>query len=134
MSVEFKGISPYVYVGIRARDLPIGLVDNLKSLRRMYRHDDIANAIESVIGIGYEDLKKKSRRRSLVEGRKMYCYFIKNKLGWSLKQIGDSIGNRDHTTVIHNIKGFGDLYQTDDTFRDISDRVAEEIEQSCIIY
>lgn len=63
------------------------------------------------------NLESKYRKRELVELRNIYCYLAK-QMGYSLKTIGDSIGNRDHTTIIHNITSFKNLMETNDTFRE----------------
>jgi chromosomal replication initiation ATPase DnaA len=41
----------------------------------------------------------------------MYQY-----LGWTLLEIGKSIGGRDHTTVMHNIKVHDDMCYSDPEF------------------
>lgn len=61
-------------------------------------------------------LTSKLRKREIVELRHMYFHMAK-EIGFSLVSIGEHIGNRDHTTVIHGIKSFKSLYETDDTYR-----------------
>jgi len=61
-------------------------------------------------------LHNKSRQRDLVELRNIYCFMAK-RMKYSLKTIGHSIGNRDHTTVIHNLRSFADRMDTEETFR-----------------
>jgi hypothetical protein len=58
-----------------------------------------------------EDLKSMSRKREIVDLRAIYCYFAKN-MNYSLKTIGNHLGNRDHTTVIHNIDIFFSQIET----------------------
>ena len=61
-------------------------------------------------------LKSKHRYRELVELRNIYCYLAR-MMGYSLITVGQSLGNRDHTTVIHNVTCFKNLMETNDAFR-----------------
>jgi|688.fasta_scaffold00218_48 hypothetical protein len=61
-------------------------------------------------------LQSKDRYRELVELRNIYC-FLARQLSYSLVNIGQSLGNRDHTTVIHSITCFKNLLETDEGFR-----------------
>ena len=124
-------ISPYVYVGIRPTDLPKNIKVKLKFLKRRYTIDIIATAIKKVTKITHQQIGRKDRHRDVTEARKMYCYFIKQKMNLSLKEIGNSIG-RDHTTIIHNIEVFKDLYETDQDFKSKADEVLELIETNSL--
>lgn len=61
-------------------------------------------------------LECKHRYREIVELRHIYCYIARG-MKYGLKIIGQTIGNRDHTTVIHNVNVFNDLYETSYEFR-----------------
>lgn len=124
-------ISPYVYVGIRPNDLPKNIRVRLKFLKRKYSIDIITSAIKKVTKITHQQLGRKDRHRDVTEARKMYCYFVKQKMNLSLKEIGNSIG-RDHTTVIHNIEVFKDLYETDHHFKSKADKISELIENNSL--
>jgi chromosomal replication initiator protein len=120
-------INPYVYPGIRLADLPKEYRTVIKKRGRQYNQTIISDAILKVMEVPFKDIEHKTRRKTIVDARKIYCYQMKDKLGWSLKDIGISIGNRDHTTVVHNIQTYRDLYETDDTFKDWADRIEEDI-------
>lgn len=68
--------------------------------------------------IGNKKLSTKSRVRSLVELRHIFCA-IARTMGYSYKYIGSFIGGKDHTTVIHGIRSFNNLYQTDERIKGI---------------
>jgi chromosomal replication initiator protein len=53
------------------------------------------------IDITIEDLKSKTRKRDFVICRQLCMYLLKLNLPISLKTIGHTFGNRDHSTVIH---------------------------------
>jgi chromosomal replication initiator protein len=49
-------------------------------------------------------LKSDSRRQSIVSARAMIVYLARELAGCSYEQIGQSLGGRDHTTIIHNYR------------------------------
>jgi chromosomal replication initiator protein len=61
-------------------------------------------------------LQSSNRMREIVELRSIFCFFAKN-MKYSLKNIGFHLGERDHTTVIHGLKSFRDLLETNEGFR-----------------
>ena len=61
-------------------------------------------------------LSSKSRKREIVDLRKMFCYIAKN-MKYTLHSIGVELGGRDHTTVIHNILEFNNMIDTNEKFR-----------------
>lgn len=61
-------------------------------------------------------LKANSRIRELVELRHMFFNIAKN-LGYTLKNIGIYMNNKDHTTVIHGLKTFKNLMHTDEKYK-----------------
>jgi len=51
-----------------------------------------------------ELLSGKSRSACHVRPRQKLMYVLTNQHGWSSTEIGDLIGGRDHTTVLHGVK------------------------------
>jgi chromosomal replication initiator protein len=68
------------------------------------------------------------RRRPLPELRFMFSY-IARSMRYSLKQIGEHLGGRDHTTIIHGLNTFKDLYETDDKFKEIYYNIINKIKE-----
>lgn len=58
----------------------------------------------------------KSRKREVVELRMMYC-FLARMMKYKLETVGQILGGRDHTTVMHNVTSFTNLMETNDQFR-----------------
>lgn len=73
-------------------------------------------------------LQSKYRYREIVELRMIYCALAR-QLGYSLITIGQSLGKRDHTTVIHNVNTFKNLIQTCETFRNKHNSIITYIKQ-----
>jgi chromosomal replication initiation ATPase DnaA len=63
-------------------------------------------------------LGHKSRNRTLTNVRHIFVFLAK-LMGYSMVNIGIYLGNRDHSTMVHSIKTFRNLYQTSDHFRDL---------------
>jgi chromosomal replication initiator protein len=61
-------------------------------------------------------LESRLRQRDIVELRSIFCHLART-MKYSLTTIGQFLGNRDHTTVIHNVNTFRDLVETNEPFR-----------------
>lgn len=73
-------------------------------------------------------LSTKIRIREIVELRQMFC-FIARSIGFSLKTIGVFLGNRDHTTIVHSVKTFHNMMDTDPGYRERYILIAKKIKQ-----
>lgn len=61
--------------------------------------------------------KNTSRKREVVTVRQQYCTLAKELTDYSLSDIGNKMGERDHATVLHSCKTVGNLCQTDKKYR-----------------
>lgn len=66
----------------------------------------IINRACMAIGLTYKDIKKRSRRPQLVEGRMILAHVLYSNpaLGLALADVAELIGLGDHTTIIHLLK------------------------------
>lgn len=115
-------ISPYVYAGIRPVDLPDNFLRNVKVSVINYSVSHVLQGIERYTSISDEQLSSRCRKGPLCDARHMYCNILRQKMDYSLIDIGRSI-KRDHTTVMNSIKKHNGLYDTDQKYRAIYDRV-----------
>ena len=76
----------------------------------------IVRAVCQATGIPLENIRKKSRKRELVEARRCIMYFMR-KAGFSLQDVGKMFG-QDHTTAIHALQKAEDLKFSDPSYRD----------------
>lgn len=80
-------------------------------------------------------LAAKDRTRSLVELRCIF-FFIARSMRYGLKQLGKYLGGRDHTTVMHGVNTFRNLYETDPLFRNkyylIINQIKKDYESSTL--
>lgn len=71
-------------------------------------------------------LQSNCRKREVVVLRQIFCY-IARKQGYKLTVIGDKLGKRDHTTVIHSVTTASNLLATDALFINIYDSIIRDI-------
>lgn len=81
---------------------------------RTTRLETILNSVSESLGVSVDDMQSKSRRRQFVIARQLFCYIARIDYHFTLKEIGDMIGGRDHTTSIHSIKMISDLVSIKD--------------------
>lgn len=113
MREEKEVISPYVFVGIREIDIPKRFKKIVQEKKTVYTQKMVIESVEHVMGIPFRQIQSKYRHRPLTQARNMYCYYAYQYLKWTLLEIGKTIGNRDHTTVLHNINVYHDLCFSD---------------------
>ena len=65
--------------------------------------DDIINSVCGFYNIKTTQLKGPKRDASLVKARQITMFLLKTELGLTLAEIGNILGGRDHTTVMHGV-------------------------------
>lgn len=63
--------------------------------------DQVLHAVASALYLLPEDIKSKSRERSLTDARFISAHLICSYCDLTLVQIGAFLGGRDHTTIIN---------------------------------
>jgi chromosomal replication initiator protein len=79
--------------------------------------DQILAAVAQHYRLPEEDLVGRSRRRAVSVPRQLCMYLIREETGTSLPQIGEILGGRDHTTILHGCEKIGAQIETDDQLR-----------------
>jgi chromosomal replication initiator protein len=82
--------------------------------------DLILSIVADSTGVSVTEITGDKRSRSVVESRHLAMYLARELTDLSLPKIGDRIGNRDHTTVLHAVEKIGKLMQED---KDMYNRV-----------
>ena len=109
-------MNPYIYPGLQSTQVlkPHELLDKLVKIICRNR------------GITEQDLMSKSRLHSLVMSRHEFCFLARNKTKLSLNMIGALIG-KNHATVLHSIKTWENLLETDFNIRAYHMRTLNEL-------
>lgn len=86
-----------------------------------YHPSDVDSIIELVVdyfGFTFILLQSGSRKRAICYARQVLMYLLTKRTNLTLKKIGQLLGGRDHTTIIHAKATIRDLMQTDERIRD----------------
>lgn len=110
-------VSAYAFPGLRFPELTPEQLLGLRQYKKQPDHVLIMVIVCQYYGISSEVLKSGLRKRKVTWPRQVYCYLCSHLTKMSLKAIGETIGNRDHTTILHSKKLVKDLTQTDDLLR-----------------
>ncbi len=79
--------------------------------------DELVEAVAAVFGISTERLLSRERSAEVALPRQVAMYLLREEAQMSLPQIGDLLGGRDHTTVIHGCQKISELLEHDDKLR-----------------
>jgi chromosomal replication initiator protein len=78
---------------------------------------DVVAAVAEHFGVTLEALRGRSRAKEIVGPRQIAMYLLREETQSSLLEIGQELGGRDHTTVIHGIEKVESQLQTDTALR-----------------
>ena len=67
------------------------------------RHDTIKSEISSRYNLGWGAIASRSRKRGIIDARRLYCGVLRNVFGLTFHQIGEIL-NKNHATIVHSIK------------------------------
>ena len=95
------------------------LKDLLAIQARQVSVDNIQKTVAEYYNIKLSDLLSKRRSRSIARPRQMSMFLAKELTNYSLPEIGESFGGRDHTTVLHACKKIKEL-------RDFNNEIEED--------
>jgi chromosomal replication initiator protein len=69
--------------------------------------DDVLNAVAEYYRLSLDDLRGKQRDKHIVVPRQVAMYLMRQETEASLLEIGQSLGGRDHSTVLHGCEKIG---------------------------
>ncbi|WP_144790466.1 chromosomal replication initiator protein DnaA [Kocuria palustris] len=94
------------FASLNRQDVDLPLAELV--LKDLITDDDGEITAATILGqtsayfdISLEELKSKSRTRTLVTARQIAMYLLRELTDMSLPKIGQELGGRDHTTVMH---------------------------------
>jgi len=85
------------------------LLKNTNKERGFFRPDDVVRQICSFYNTKETLIKGPKRDSGLVRARQVAMYVLKNDLHLSLVEIGNILGGRDHTTIMHGVRKIENL-------------------------
>ena len=79
--------------------------------------DELVSTVTNFYGVSRDDLLGRSRNKEVVHPRQVTMYLAREELQMTLPQIGDSLGGRDHTTVMYGVEKITQSIDGDDNVR-----------------
>ena len=116
---ELEGVLNIIAVQTQLKDKEISLTDiktliknNIKA-RRSAPVEDIVRLITDFYDIEEDSVYKKTRKKDIVRPRQIIMYILREDYNLPYPTIGQKLGGRDHTTVIHSYEKIKGELETD---------------------
>lgn len=103
---------------MKNRDLSLIEVKNIVKLtrpRKTVSVKDLIKIIADFYNIDEASIYEKTRRKEIVKPRQVIMYILREDFSVSYPSIGQKLGGRDHTTVIHSCEKIKNDLQADST-------------------
>jgi len=78
------------------------LIKNNKRDKKSVSVDDVVNIVSDFYNLNKDCIYQKTRKKEIVKPRQIIMYILREDFGVSYPTIGQKLGGRDHTTVIHS--------------------------------
>ncbi len=131
---ELEGALNRVVALARMMDYPLTVQTAQKALNDLVTPatkvtlDDILNQVSGFYDVAIDELLSPRRTRNIAVARQVAMYLARDLTEMSLPQIGQALGGRDHTTIMHGCDKISALFEKDDDMRhqilDIKKRLA----------
>ena len=126
---ELEGALNRVIAYCEFRKIPTTLTNTEKILdelleknRKSISPESIFTVICDYYSVAREELVKKGRKKEISHPRQMLMYLLREELSTPFSSIGDLLGGRDHTTVLH-------AYEKIHTQKESSRKIKDELSQ-----
>ncbi len=121
---DLEGVLVSLLAHSTLADMPIDVTLAEKVIGRIVNITKKVNTVEKIrdlvceyFSLTVDSISTKSRKREVVQARQIAMYLSKQFTKNSLSSIGNTIGQRDHATVLHACKIVNDLMDCDKNFR-----------------
>jgi chromosomal replication initiator protein len=94
----------------------IALVDYLPVCSSL-EPSQVVNAVAKAFGISRDQMLSKDRSRNIALPRQVAMYLMREEANATLPFIGETLGGRDHTTVMYACDKVAEMIERDDTLR-----------------
>jgi chromosomal replication initiator protein len=95
--------------------------------RRHTNLDDVLEAAATYHQLSMDDLISKRRTREVTRARHVAIYLAREETDASLPQIGEALGGRNHSTVLHGYQKIADEIEADDDLREEIDAIRRQL-------
>ncbi len=105
------------------------LKDLLQEENKLITIDAILKVVSQSLGIGINDLRTGKRQKTIVQARQIAMYLARELTAFSLPEIGDSFGGKDHTTVLYSYEKIKKGIPKDKNLKNKIDQLIKEVKQ-----
>lgn len=92
-------------------------LSDLLPRRSELQPDDIVRHVAETYGVTVDRIMGRDRSKQVALPRQIAMYLLRQEANYSLPQIGEVLGGRDHTTVMYGCEKIAELLETDDHLR-----------------
>ncbi len=78
---------------------------------------EIVSQVADTFGVSEEEIFGRSRSHDIALPRQIAMFLLREETNYSLPQIGETLGGRDHTTVMYGCEKITDLLERDESLR-----------------
>lgn len=117
-----------IFLKKTGKTIKVIAISTLDLVLRKMTVGEILDTVDSFRLPGMPPLRNACRKRELVNLRKIFCLLAK-QAGYSLATIGDELGERDHTTVLYNVRAAKIHLEREKDFRDLCYEIQSKILQ-----
>jgi chromosomal replication initiator protein len=133
---DLEGVLVSLMAHSTLANLPIDVTLAEKVISRIVNITKKVNTVEKIrdvvceyFSLSIDAISTKSRKREVVQARQIAMYLSKQLTKSSLASIGNTIGQRDHATVLHACKIVNDLMDCDKNFRSSVREIEEKLKK-----
>lgn len=119
-------LSAYAYLTKTKLNINVAkevLASVIKKKDKWVTIEDIQKAISIYFKIKVSDLNSQKRMRYIAYPRQIAMYLARTLTNASFPEIGTQFGNKDHSTVIHSVNKIDNLYKTDQSVKDVIEKI-----------
>ena len=120
-------ISPYSFPGLKLTISDKRKILKDRTNRVRLSKEDVLDIISNESGVGVNEIVSRSRKKEIVNALFIFCSIMKDHYNYSLVYIGELIGGRDHTSVIHAINQHRSRVKNEDAYRDLTSNIYQKI-------
>jgi chromosomal replication initiator protein len=88
---------------------------------------EVIKIVSELFGVPAERILGRDRTRKVALPRQIVMYLLREEANISLPQIGDTLGGRDHTTVMYGCDKIADLIERDEKVRRQVVKIREQL-------
>jgi chromosomal replication initiator protein len=131
---DLEGVLVSLMAHSTLANMPIDIALAEKVISRIVNITKKVNTVEKIrdvvceyFSLSVDAISTKSRKREVVQARQIAMFLSKQLTKNSLSSIGNTIGQRDHATVLHACKIVNDLMDCDKNFRTSVREIEEKL-------